>query len=82
MQSPVKRAVHCVNRMRPLDGFAAPFQCDQPHRHVDPPDNQHAIFALNLPGNIGGEFPIAGVELALPAPPNVPTIQPAVAAIT
>jgi len=64
MQRPVKWAVHCVNRMRPLDGFAAPFRCDQPHSHVDPPDNQHTIFALSLPGNIGGEFAIAGVDLA------------------
>lgn len=62
MQRAVKRAVHCVRRMRPLDGFAALLGGDQAHRHVNPPDNQYAVFDLDLAGNIGSEFAVARVD--------------------
>lgn len=68
MQRAIKRAVHNINGMRPLDGFTADLRCDQAHSHVDPPYNQYAVFGLDLAGNIGG-------QRASSAPPNVRTIR-------
>ena len=51
------------------------------HGDVDAADHQDSFLGFHLPGYVSSQF--GGINLArFSAPPNVPTIQPAVAAMT
>jgi hypothetical protein len=62
---------------------------DQAHGHMDPADDQDVVFGLDFAGYLRSELAVAGIDLARiqrtskrAAPPNVPSIQPAVAEMT
>ena len=40
------------------------FRRDQAHLDMDPPDDQHAVFGLNLTGNLSRQSPVARIDLA------------------
>src|SRR5690349_758213 len=64
VQSAIERAVHGVNAVRTLDGLPGAFGRHQPHRNMDAPDDQHAIFGFHFAGHFSRQFPIAGINLA------------------
>jgi len=40
------------------------FRRNQAHLDVNPPDDQHAVFGLNLTGNLSRQSPVARIDLA------------------
>jgi hypothetical protein len=64
VKRPVEWAAHGVNAVRPLDGSPRFFRRHQAHRHVDATDDKYTFFGLYFAGYLGGQFAVAGIDLA------------------
>jgi hypothetical protein len=76
VQGAKERAVHRVHFMHAVD--LSPQVCRRGEAFdVDAADHQDSFLGFHLPGYVSSQF--GGINLArFSAPPNVPTIQPAV----
>jgi len=64
VQRPVQRAAHGVNAVRALDRFSCRFRRLQLHSHVNAANDEYTLLCFHLSGDIRGQFPIAGIDLA------------------
>ena len=64
MQRAVKGTAHRVNAVRAINGCPGLFRSHQTHRHMDAADDKYAFLRLDLSGNFGGQFSVAGIDLA------------------
>ena len=75
--------MHRVDLVDTLDDGPRFFRRDQAHFNMDAPDYQHIVLSLNLTRNLSCQRPLlASMWRASGAPPKVPSIQPAVDAMT
>ena len=56
--------MHGVDLVDAIDNGPGIFRGDQAHLDMDSADDQHAVFRLNLTGNLTRQPPVAGIDLA------------------
>ena len=83
MKSSIQRTAHRVHLVNALHHSLHFFRRDQTHRKVDAPDDQNAILVSTSHVISPVSRPLlASMWRASSAPPKVPSIQPAVDAMT
>ena len=63
MQGSIQRAAHGVDPVHALNGFKRLFGRDQPHRHMDAPNDEHAFLRFNLASHFPHELPVARIDV-------------------
>ena len=77
VQGPKERAVHRVHFVHAVDLTSQVCWSGETHGDMNAADHQDSFLGFHLPGYVSSQF--GGINLArFSAPPNVPTIQPAV----
>ena len=63
VQGAKERTVHRVHFMHALDPISRIFWRDESHGDMDAADHQDSILGFHLPGDVGGQAPVAGINL-------------------
>jgi hypothetical protein len=64
VQSPIERALHSIDTVRPLNRFPDIFRSHKVHSHMDATDDKYTVLGFHFSGYICRQAPIAGIDLA------------------
>jgi hypothetical protein len=63
VQRAVQRTAHRVKAMHTLDDVADLGRRGEPHRDVDPPDDEHVVLGLHFADHVGRQLAAARIDL-------------------